>query len=125
MKRDARLMGLSSEHHHALVLARRATRNQLTLAEAQRRFDEELAPHFAVEEELLLPALRNAGAVELADRTRAEHAEIRAALARADLAELGRLLTEHVRFEERELFPACETLLAPSVLDAVGAHGLP
>ena len=124
MKRDARLIGLSSEHHHALVLARRATRNELTLDEAQRRFDEELAPHFPTEEQILLPALRSAGAVELADRTRAEHVEIRAALGRADLAELGRLLTEHVRFEERELFPACEALLSPSVLDAVDVHRL-
>jgi hypothetical protein len=119
MKRDARLRVLSSEHHHALVLARRASRGELSLADAQRAFDEDLAPHFAVEESLLLPPLCAAGRPDLAERTLREHDRIRDALSRSEIGEFGRLLTEHVRFEERELFPACEMLLAASVLEAV------
>ena len=68
MQRDPRLRKLSSDHHHALVLARRLTtlagdaraveeaRETLALA-----FERELAPHFRIEEDLLLPALHAAG----------------------------------------------------------------
>ncbi|MCA9774776.1 MAG: hemerythrin domain-containing protein, partial [Myxococcales bacterium] len=70
MKRDPRLHGLSSDHHHALHLARRAVetargaRGEDPVAlrrEARAIFTEELAPHFAVEERILFPALAAAG----------------------------------------------------------------
>ena len=123
MKRDERLAGLSSDHHQALVLARRIEEGALTAAELQARFDAEVAPHFAVEEELLLPALRAIGASDLAGRTADDHAKIRDALARAQagdqaaLAAFAALLIGHVRFEEREVFPACEGGLGASVLE--------
>ncbi|MCY1058707.1 hemerythrin domain-containing protein [Nannocystis sp. SCPEA4] len=132
MKRDPRLRGLSSEHHHALVLARTVT----ALIDAGRaddaadhlvdRFERELEPHFRVEEALLLPALRGVGEVALVERTEADHASLRAlALAarggrRDGLVAFAERLTDHVRFEERELFPCCEARLPAAVLDAVG-----
>jgi hypothetical protein len=116
MKRDARLQGLSSDHHQALVLARRTARGELDAAEVRARFDRELAPHFAIEEELLLPALDDAALVA---RTTGDHAAIRDALARGDLAAFAERITSHVRFEERELFPACEARVPADVLDAV------
>lgn len=128
MKRDPRLHGLSSDHHQALVLARRIEAGALDVAQTRRSFDAELVPHFAVEEEILLPALRAAGRADLADRTKADHEAIRDALVRAErgepnaLSELASLVTRHVRFEERELFPCCETTLPASVLDAVHAR---
>ena len=133
MKRDPRLHGLSSEHHHALVLARRvgeqaAAWSRERGAELAARFGAELEPHFGVEEDLLLPALRAAGEDALASRTADEHARLRDAVARAAEgdAEAARafaaLLTEHVRFEERELFAACETKVPGPVLDAVRAR---
>ena len=70
--------------------------------------------HFAQEEELLVPALPPSRA-ELARRVLDEHVEI---LRRAEALGqdprtteahgLGELLTRHVRFEERELFPLLE-----------------
>jgi hypothetical protein len=131
MKRDPRLQGLSSEHHQALVLARSLAGIDAPAWDAGRaarfgaRFDAELEPHFRIEEELLLPALRRAGEAALADRTEADHAFLRdrAAAARAGDAEAARALGErlhaHVRFEERELFPCCEALLPGEVLDEV------
>jgi hemerythrin-like domain-containing protein len=130
MKRDARLRGLSSGHHHALVLARSLTGRQRPWtqddgAELARRFVSELEPHFRAEEDLLLPALRRTGATALADRTIEDHAFLRsraeavrsgdAGAARA----FGERLRDHVRFEERELFPACEKLLPDDVLEEV------
>lgn len=131
MKRDPRLHGLSSEHHHALVLSRelgeltRAGRVDEAIQRLLERFAGELEPHFRVEEELLLPALREAGEAALVQRTEEDHAALRAHVAAvaagqiAGLAMFAERLVEHVRFEERELFPSCEARLGGSVLDEV------
>jgi hemerythrin-like domain-containing protein len=129
MRRDPRLRRLSSEHHQALVLARSLTDHGpgWTVADGAalaRRFAAELEPHFRAEEELVLPAIR-AAEPELADRTEADHAFLRAAVAAAargdgDAARaLGERLVDHVRFEERILFPAAERLLTADQLDEV------
>lgn len=135
MRRDPRLGGLSSDHHHALVLARRIREADGTgvvdaalVAGVRRRFVDELAPHFAIEEEILLPALSAAGRRDLAERTAGDHRQLEGFLAAAcagrldELARFGQLLEQHVRFEERALFPACEALLPASIIDAVEAR---
>lgn len=130
MKRDTRLHGLTSDHHHALVLAMRV-RDGLAAGKpseelldlARSAFASELAPHFAVEEEVLLTALDATPGRPLADRTRREHQEIKADLAAAEAGDVERLLsfanrlTAHVRFEEGELFVACERLLPDAVME--------
>jgi hypothetical protein len=129
MKRDARLHSLSADHHHALVIARDLERaaDAGVAAALRARFDRDLAPHFALEERLLLPALRAAGLDALTERTLGEHRALREHLEAAEGGDLGRLrafaalLTEHVRFEERELFPACEESVPAAVLDDVAA----
>lgn len=135
MKRDVRLHGLTADHHHALVLAwrikRAAAGNGILpelVVEARQRYESELATHFAIEEEELLPALRTAGRTDLADRTWVEHETLRARLGEAEqidaarLTVFGKLLDAHVRFEENELFPACEHLLEDAVLERVAAR---
>lgn len=132
MKRDVRLRGLSSEHHQALVLARRLSRRAAAGAldaalalELAERFTAELEPHFRVEEEVLLTALDALGEGALVERTRSDHAYLREAAARAARGELeviaafAERLVSHVRFEERELFPVCEARLGAAVLDEV------
>lgn len=118
MRRDERWRDLSAEHHHALVLARRATqaadaardtRNVGThgvgahgvgthsvgpedlWAEVVRRFHEELEPHFEREERTLLPLVERAGGAALAERTRAEHEALRALVADTSLDVVTRL----------------------------------
>lgn len=135
MKRDPRLQGLSSEHHGALVLARALSRraeggtvDAALVADLRRRFERDLAPHFRVEEEALLPALKAIGDADLADRVGGDHASLRAHLSAAEggdldrVADFARLLSEHVRFEERVLFPRCEEAV-PSALDEVARRG--
>ena len=133
MKRDRRLRQLSDDHHQALVLARRATSaasvKPETLAglwdEVARRFHSELAPHFSIEEQYMLPALARAGGAALAKRTRDEHAELRRIVSDDghDLAtrldRFGTLLRDHVRFEERVLFEAVQERLSDAELEAV------
>jgi hypothetical protein len=134
MKRHAELRRLSDDHHTALVLGRRLKEHPdasdrharaLLAREVKRTFETELEPHFLVEERWLLPALLAAGAGALVRRTEDEHARLRSIVrgpwsARTP-GELGARLVAHVRFEERVLFPAAESLLAPAALAAVGA----
>jgi hypothetical protein len=135
MKRDPSLHGLSHQHHYALVLARHirlALEGAEGAAGALRELERESPPwfddHFVVEEELLLPALEAAGHAGLSARVRSEHERLRA-LHRAArgggadaLAEFAAALHEHVRFEESELFPLCESVLPASVLSRVAAR---
>lgn len=126
MKRIPALQALSREHHAALVLAKACIRAaELDAATAiadqcasvRHAFVAELTPHFDFEEQNLLPVLLAAGETELVARTLKEHEAMRAMVRTindhveaAALAEFGRLLSDHVRFEERELFPRYEML---------------
>lgn len=133
MKRSAGLSGLARDHHAALVLAREAQRAATDCAALVARLRAAhaaaLEPHFDIEERLLLPALEAAGEGAAAARTRAEHEALRAALAALDAADpatlrhYGELLQAHVRYEDRELFGLAERVLAPALLEAIGAAG--
>lgn len=126
MKRIPALQPLSREHHTALTLAkaceravqsRDAERIAATCQRVLKVFPAELEPHFQIEEQSLLPLLHSAENKPLEQRTLDDHRQLRALLddlQRNDAGALdsfGRLLMEHVRFEERELFPALESLM--------------
>jgi len=128
VKRDARLRGLSSDHHRALVLAHTLRGASATGAMLAETFFAELEPHFRIEDEEVLSVLAlrtDAESRALATRTAEDHAHLRAEAACAaagepvDFAAFARRLEEHVRFEERELFPFVEAQLPDAVLDAV------
>ncbi len=134
MKRDPRLRTLSSDHHRALVMARRMERageaevvpTPEMLRELEAFCREELAPHFAQEEKLLLPALERHGEQALVERTLREHAEMMELAEhleqREALRRLAQLLKQHVRFEEQELFEVAQAKLTAAELDALAAH---
>lgn len=126
MKRSTALQPLSREHHTALTLAKACeraaqSRDEDRVVQTCRRviqaFYDELEPHFQVEEQSLLPLLHDAGNKPLEQRTLADHQQLHAlldGLRQNDIKALddfGKLLSAHVRFEERELFPALESLL--------------
>jgi hemerythrin-like domain-containing protein len=126
MKRTPALQPLSREHHTALTLAKACERAAQSCDEERitktcqrilKAFAEELEPHFQIEEQSLLPLLHSAENRPLEQRTMEDHRQLRAlldGLRRNDAGALdsfGKLLTAHVRFEERELFPALESLL--------------
>jgi mannose-6-phosphate isomerase-like protein (cupin superfamily) len=124
MKRSEFLQALSRDHHQGLSVAlalRRATPE--SVGEARRSFlsfwRTEGSNHFRVEEEVLLPAYaRHRPAEEPAVvRVLVEHVELRRRAAELEAAEspsssslreVGELLEQHIRHEERVLFPAIE-----------------
>jgi len=126
MKRSAILQPLSREHHSALTLAKACERAalsgdevvvNLTSLRVIRAYANELEPHFRFEEVSLLPLLHGTETQPLAERTLADHQQLRGlldALRQNDagaLGSFGKCLSAHVRFEERELFPALESLM--------------
>jgi hemerythrin-like domain-containing protein len=135
MKRDPAIAGLSRDHQHGLAVAlqlRRVTAE--TAADAQAAFlafwEEEGQRHFRAEEEVLLPAAARhvAPTTDAVVRVLVEHVDIRrraAELALAPAAELddlhalGDRLHEHIRHEERVLFPLIEEALPDDELSAL------
>lgn len=129
MKRAEALQPLSRDHLKSLLAAKRL-RNATDAAAAAQDFlkfwQAEGRCHFRVEEEVLLPgwALHCAVNRVAVARMLEEHLAIRRGALRAaaeeasleELRELGRLLDDHVRFEERELFPMVEEALTPEDL---------
>lgn len=125
MKRSAALTPLSRDHHQVLAVALRLRRGEPGSLEAFRElWASDVQRHFAIEEQVLVPALPDdpdwaAGCRRMLD----EHAEIRrrAESLDADAGEaLGRLLDDHVRFEERELFVLLEERLPADALATLG-----
>lgn len=117
MRRHPHLVPLSREHHAPLRLGRHLLggRGEDELA----RMLPSLKAHFREEERSLLPLLETNAEHLLAQRLRAEHEALEAlfdAARRGErLADAGRALIEHVRFEERVLFPRIEALFEEAV----------
>lgn len=126
MKRSETLQPLSREHYSALSLAKVCERTALSGDEklvmevclrVLQAYENQLEPHFQFEEKSLLPRLKGMETQPFVERTLADHNRLRGlldGLRRNDaesLGSFGKCLTEHVRFEERELFPLLEDLL--------------
>lgn len=144
MKRTEALQPLSRDHLKAL-LAAKALREADDVGAARVAYldfwREHGAHHFRVEEEVLLPwwaryaPIDREGVIRMLE----EHLEIRRRTldleagesSADDLRALGELLHDHVRFEERQLFPAIEESLSaeqlaqlvPAVLEAEARPG--
>ena len=132
MRRADALQPLSRDHLKALLAAKRVVdaRDAAAAQSAFFQFWEAERDHFRLEEEILLPHWAASAEVDVTavERMLADHLAIRAAalrlarepLALQDLHALGARLHDHVRFEERELFPAIERALDRDTLDRLG-----
>lgn len=151
MKRHPSLHPLSQHHHFALIQALEMRRAAEAPAEKRaaavarqaekfvRFWHKTGSSHFREEEEVLLPAYalhtridKDADVVRLLG----DHAEIRAAvldferrlavkdtIQPEEVARIGKLLHDHVRLEENEVFPRIEKVLGEAGLKEMG-HGL-
>ena len=132
MKRSSALAPLSRDHQHALDAALRLRRADPTSLKAaiehfQAFFELQGGRHFEIEERCLVPALPAVDRdwATAVDRMLGEHRLIRHAAGElattadrvASARSLGRLLHEHVRFEERVLFPTLERRLTAQELE--------
>lgn len=136
MKRHDALIPLTHDHHHALAAAKRLGRaaaaggsDRATGARAFLDFfDADTIGHFREEEEVIFPlAIDAAEAEPVLSRLLLEHVRIHALVTRlrAEVAadqvtsdtpsEIASLLQEHIRQEEKVLFPLIETIAADNL----------
>jgi hypothetical protein len=129
MKRAEALHPLSREHLRALLAAKKVG-EATDPEEAGRSFlefwREDGQQHFRTEEEVLLPVWALHAPVDRAAVARMleEHLAIRRDALRfeagevslEELPEIATRLHDHVRFEERELFPKIEDSLGPELI---------
>jgi hemerythrin-like domain-containing protein len=148
VKRHPSLHPLSQHHHFALIQALEMRRAAGAPAEKRQAAVERQAEkflrfwhkvglvHFREEEEVLLPAYaRHIRLDQDAEvmRLLADHAEIRATVRDFEwrheektpipveaMARLAKLLRDHVRMEENEVFPRIEKILGEENLNAMG-----
>jgi hemerythrin-like domain-containing protein len=137
MKRDPSLLSLSHDHHQALFVSHKLRNAGVgtadrALADLHAYWESHGQAHFRAEEEVLFPAyVAHANPYDpLLAKVLCDHVAIRQRINTLDrdagrdvaaLHELGRLLSQHVRLEERELFPKIEAALPEAELAAVGA----
>lgn len=144
MERDERLLRLSREHHHGLVMALRIERElpdadvtamQTLYGDLVRFWSAGLLPHFGAENECLLariaqrsdPGLRHAGRLQRDHREMEDLVDVMAEAKTPDarqqaLARFGVQLRDHIRWEERDLFEWLQRELTDGELDDVGAY---
>ncbi len=149
MKRHPSLHPLSQHHHFALIQAlemrravespadKRAAAMERQAAKFVRFWHKTGHAHFREEEEVLLPAYAQHTRLDQDAeimRILADHAEIRAAvqdfermsgrerplLKAEEMARLAKLLHDHVRLEENEVFPRIEKALGEERLNEMG-----
>ncbi|WP_456377292.1 hemerythrin domain-containing protein [Thiolapillus sp.] len=141
MKRSQELSTLSREHHQSLRLANNCLNTAATgdrekcIALCQHIlsiFDEDLDHHFHKEEASIfsITATMQGRIHDLGVKLAEEHQQMRTMATRMQLgdcdklAAFGRLLKDHTRLEERELFPLVEEQFSSRQLEQVKEQSL-
>jgi len=134
MKRNTNLQTLSRDHHHGLLLAWKIRQGLKFSADLQIIADyiayfsaTALFPHFEEEEKQILTYLADDDSLK--HRTLKDHENISGLIHQlasakeiepALLLKIAECVEQHIRFEERELFPYLEKLLNASQFSAIG-----
>jgi hemerythrin-like domain-containing protein len=137
--RDKSLIPLSHQHQRALALCVRidraapipATDLEVWQLEITQLFQQEIAIHFAAEEDVLFPAARKfAELAPLVQELLTEHETLRGDFSQAEARDMSaggllgfaQRLSAHIRKEERQLFQRLQELMGPAELIALGAQ---
>lgn len=138
MKRADQLQPLSREHHLGLVLSRHAKECANDVEEIAKHWtkltdyiNQNMTNHFKVEDDLLLAKLQpyqenHPQVAEVIEKIAEQHQKLyqladSPSLSAVRVQQLGTALYDHIRFEERELFPLAQQLLSEQELDAIYA----
>lgn len=130
MKRHESIAPLSREHHFGLLFCWKIRQGIKLNVEAGRMYqyvayfwNTHLEEHFREEEEWLFKKINDA----LTRQALQEHQEIKQYLQQlknapkaGNLLQLANMINDHIRFEERTLFPHLEKVLTPGQLEEAG-----
>ncbi len=118
MKRHIALEPFSRDHYSGLTLAKALVEGEpLAIERCRADWDSELRDHFDQEEKLLVPLVTP----ELSEQLTREHREIAEFIFHLpeNGAKLGQTLNDHIRWEERVLFPWIESHCTTDQLSAL------
>ena len=146
MKRANQLQPLSRQHHLGLNLSRHAKECTDEPEEIAKHWDNltsyisDMQHHFQIEDNIITHALEpyrasHSDVASVLDTLDGQHKQLHKLMdeveqsqktaakniTAAQVQELGTLLYDHIRFEERELYPTVEKYLTEAELDAVYA----
>ena len=133
LNRNKNIVNLSKDHHSGLLFCwkiRQGLKHEVAtermIKYAQYFWSNHLAIHFREEETILFSALKD----ELVQKAIDDHKQIKHQLvelykisgddAKKGLHRLADLIDNHIRYEERELFPHFEKMLSEEQLDTIG-----
>lgn len=133
IKRNVNIQPLSRQHHHGLLCSwkirqglKKGVETARIIAYLDYFWQSDLEAHFLNEEQLLFSQVSH----KLVTQANEEHAQIRELLnallhgsianPSEALAQFADLLDNHIRFEERVLFPYFEETLSEEVLIKIG-----
>ena len=128
IKRSEQLAPLSRDHHDGLLFAwkiRQGLKNgsapEVIMAYVHWFWNNHLQLHFSQEEHLLLTHLSESN--EMAQRLKTEHQQVRELVSATPdtllLSKLADIMTDHIRFEERQLFPYIEQTISKDQLNTI------
>ncbi|HMR92774.1 MAG TPA: hemerythrin domain-containing protein [Chitinophagaceae bacterium] len=133
MKRNKHIAHLSRDHHTGLLFCWKIRQGLRLQAPASRMapyvdyfYTKHLLPHFREEEEILFRLLPGDTLCGEAIRQHTELAKLAGLITsneqpeENDLRQLADMLDEHIRFEERKLFPHIEQGLTDAQLEKAG-----
>lgn len=132
LKRNENIQPLSREHHHGLLFCWKIKTGLKKDIEVNRIikyveyfYNAHLKSHFKEEEVLLFDKVKH----EMCDEAQKDHWEISELVTkilsgendiRSNLVELSNKVDDHIRFEERKLFPFLEETLTEADLTKIG-----
>ena len=132
IKRSEHIVQLSKDHHFTLLFCwkiRSGVKAQIEpirmIRYVQYFWEQHMKPHFSAEETLLFAPVKDV----LVEKALEQHAAIRGQINSlnaqqqdviAQLSTLADIVDDHVRFEERELFPYLESVLSNDQLETIG-----
>jgi hemerythrin-like domain-containing protein len=138
MKRHVQLQPLSRQHHNGLLAAmllkkgiKKAANPKEMAAFIIDFWYKDLEDHFKAEEDHLLPAVATVDFdKKLTDTLKGEHTLLRSYVYFLQddptnievIEQFSTLLEQHIRFEEKQFFPAAEELLTELQLEELGKH---
>jgi hemerythrin-like domain-containing protein len=135
MKRNINLQPLSKQHHNALMAVLLLKKGVAKTADAEVMkgfilsiWNDELKEHFAMEEQIFSEYYANKALSHLIEQMHKEHQAIKEMIgeflsssATLQLIEqFYQILEQHIRFEERILFPVVENTLTDDALNKIG-----
>jgi len=132
LKRDENLVVFSHEHYHGLLFCTRLKKAEQANDKIVKQYildfwEKYLIPHFTNEEKLFLPLFEKQQDKEIKTQFLSEHQQLKTMIKAIDNVDIHQfalqfstILNNHIRFEERKMFPWIQKNFSKEKLKPIG-----